>query len=206
MISADRMKSVRIAPLILSRSNATMIDGRIDERIEQLLLVLASSDEWQKSVRDLLEAFVAEEQAADHQQRRDRPRRERADRQRGGNEDRLVHQRALRHRPDDRQLAIGADAGNLLRVQREVVAEHARRSSSWRPWSAARHRPGCSRCRRSARAGSRRPSGSCDQVVRKSESVVRAPATSHREGVERLAARHGSCDRCLGTYLTSAAG
>ena len=33
--------------------------------------------------------------------------------------------RALGHRPHHRQLAVGVDAGDLLRVERQVVAEHA---------------------------------------------------------------------------------
>lgn len=44
-------------------------------------------------------------------------------RQGGGDEDRLVPQRALGHRPDHRQFAVGVDPGDLLGVQRQVVAE-----------------------------------------------------------------------------------
>ena len=79
----------------------------------------------QEAVRQLLEAFVAEEGAADHQQRRHQPRREGADRQRQRHQDRLVQQRALGHRPHHRQLALRRHAADLLRVQRQVVAEHA---------------------------------------------------------------------------------
>jgi hypothetical protein len=38
----------------------------------------------------------------------------------------LLRTRTQRHRPHHRQLALGLQAGHLLRVQREVVAEHAR--------------------------------------------------------------------------------
>jgi chromate transporter len=77
-------------------------------------------------VREFLDALVAQERTADDHQWDHRPRRDRADHERGRHEDRLVDQRALRDRPHDRQLAVGADAGDLLRIEREVVAEHAR--------------------------------------------------------------------------------
>ena len=76
-------------------------------------------------VGDLLEALEAQVGAAEHQQRDHRPGREGADQQGGGNEDRLVPQRALGHRPDHRQFAVGVDPGDLLGVQRQVVAENA---------------------------------------------------------------------------------
>ncbi len=76
-------------------------------------------------MRELLEALVAQEQAADHQKRRDRARHERADRECCGDQDRLVDERAFCNRPDDRQFPVGADAADLLRVEREIVAEDA---------------------------------------------------------------------------------
>ena len=127
MISADRMKSVRIAPRILSFSTASS-SSRERASAARCAAWCASSSAFrvQQLVRDLLEALVAQEQAADHQQRRDRPRQECADRERGGHQDQLVAHRPLRHRPDHGQLALGAHAADLFRVQREVVAEHAR--------------------------------------------------------------------------------
>jgi len=49
-----------------------------------------------------------------------------ADRERGRHQDGLVDERAFRDGPDDRQLAFGTHARHLLRVEREVVAEHPR--------------------------------------------------------------------------------
>jgi hypothetical protein len=37
----------------------------------------------------------------------------------------LLMKRALGHRPDHRQFAVGLDAGDLLGVERQVVAQHA---------------------------------------------------------------------------------
>ena len=79
----------------------------------------------QELVHELLEAFVAEERATHHQQRRDGPGRERADREGGRHEDDLVDHRALGDAPDHRQFAIRIHTGHLLRIQGEVVAEHA---------------------------------------------------------------------------------
>jgi len=44
----------------------------------------------QKRVRQLFETLEAQERAAQHQQRRNRPRRQRADGQRGGHQNQLV--------------------------------------------------------------------------------------------------------------------
>jgi len=81
----------------------------------------------QELVRDLLEPLVAEVEAADHQERRDGPRRDRTDEEGRRDEDRLVEEGALEDPPHDRELALGADPRHLLGVQREVVAEDARR-------------------------------------------------------------------------------
>ena len=80
----------------------------------------------QELVRQLFAALVAQEQPAKHQQRQHRPGRDGTDRQCDGHQDRLVEQRSLGHRPHDRQLARGADPRQLLGVQRQVVAQHAR--------------------------------------------------------------------------------
>jgi hypothetical protein len=104
------------------------VDLRIGDRFDQLLVVdRLLVPAVQEAVGELLEAFEAEEGAAQHQQRRHRPRRDGADGQRGRHQDRLVQERALGHGPHHRQLAVRIDAGDLLRVQRQVVAEHPRR-------------------------------------------------------------------------------
>ena len=77
-------------------------------------------------MRELLEAHVAEICAADHEQWHHGPRREGADGQRRRHKDGLVQQRTLGDGPHDRQLAIGPQAGHLLGVEREIVAQHAR--------------------------------------------------------------------------------
>jgi hypothetical protein len=77
-------------------------------------------------VGQLLAALEAEERPADHQQGGDRPGGEPADRQRRRHQDQLVHRGALGHRPDHRQLAVRVDAGDLLRVERQVIPQHPR--------------------------------------------------------------------------------
>ena len=126
MISAERMKSVRIAPLILSRSKATRSTLGIGQRLDDLGVVgVVLGLGVQQLVRQLLHALEAEEGAADHHQRDHRPGHEGAQQQRGRHQDRLVEHRALGDRPDHRKLALGIDARDLLRVEREVVAKHA---------------------------------------------------------------------------------
>ena len=127
MISADRMKSVRTAPLIFAFSAATTSTAGSDVAAHQLGVargVLRPT--VQEPVRELLEALVAEIGAAEHEQRRHRPGQEGADGQRRRHQDGLVDERALGDRPHDRQLAAGSQAGHLLGVEGEVVAEHAR--------------------------------------------------------------------------------
>jgi hypothetical protein len=79
----------------------------------------------QELVRQLLDALEAEVQPAQHQQRRDGLGRQRADGQRRGTRISLLRSEPFAHRPDHRQFALGAHAGDLLRVQRQIVAEHA---------------------------------------------------------------------------------
>ena len=76
-------------------------------------------------VRNLLESLVAEKGAAYHEQRSHRPRRQSADNEGRRHQDGLVDGGSLGHRPHDRQLAVGTDAGYLLGVERQVVAQHA---------------------------------------------------------------------------------
>jgi hypothetical protein len=123
MISALRMKSVRIAPLILSFSS---LGG--GQRLGQLGMVLfVFFLAVQELVRELLDTLVAEKQTADDQQRRHQPRHKGADQQRRRHQDGLVHHRTLGHRPHHRQLAVGAHAGDLLGVERQIVAQHTGR-------------------------------------------------------------------------------
>ncbi len=60
--------------------------------------------------------------------------RQRADDQRRGHEYHLVDERSFGHRPHDGQLAIGPYAGDLLCVQRQVVAKQPGRLLGQRPW------------------------------------------------------------------------
>jgi hypothetical protein len=76
-------------------------------------------------VRNLLDAFVTEKDTADHQERKDQRGGEGADEKRGRDEDELVHERALGDRPDDDEFAVGLEAGDLLGVEGEVVADDA---------------------------------------------------------------------------------
>ena len=155
MISADRMKSVRIAPLILSFSKRHQVDRGVGQRLRQFGVP-----------RGLVVAWRAGTCARASRSPRSRGRRrrpsaaastaqgaKRADGQRRRHQDRLVHQRTLGHRPDHRQLAVGA-------TRRRPAAHSApgrrpaRRRSSWsRPWSARRRRRARWRCRRAGRAG-----------------------------------------------------
>ena len=103
------------------------VDFRIHDGIEPLLTVcLVFRPGVQQRMRNLLEALVTKERTAKHQQRRDEPRQERAEQQRAGNKDGLVNGRSLEHGPNDRQFPVSPDARDLLRVQGEVVAQHAR--------------------------------------------------------------------------------
>jgi hypothetical protein len=78
-------------------------------------------------VREFFHALEAQKRPAQHEQRRHGPGGEGAHEQGRGHEDGLVHERALGHGPDHGQLAVGAHAGDLLGVERQIVAEHARR-------------------------------------------------------------------------------
>jgi hypothetical protein len=105
----DEIRADRALDLLLLDRHE--VDGGIGKALEQhpfpgLVLVPV-----QEAMSDLFEALVGEISAADHQQRRDRPRHDRADRERGRHEDRVdrrafatAHDRqlapALRRRPD----------------------------------------------------------------------------------------------------------
>ena len=81
----------------------------------------------QQAVQDFFDAFVAEVGAANHQHQRHGGRQKGAQEKGGGDDDGFVEQRAFAHRPNNRQLAAGVEAGELVGVEREVIAEYARR-------------------------------------------------------------------------------
>ena len=72
-----------------------------------------------------LETLVTQVGAAQHQQRRHRERRKHAQQQCDGHQDQLVAKRTARNRPHHRQFALGTYPGDLLRIQCQVVTEHA---------------------------------------------------------------------------------
>lgn len=74
-----------------------------------------------QAVKHLFEPFVAQVGTAHHQQRRNRPGCKSADQQRQRHQDRLVDQRTFGDAPHHRQFAIGFNAGDLLRVERQIV-------------------------------------------------------------------------------------
>ena len=125
MISAERMKSVRMAPWILSFSRATRSTvGSASACGEFGVMRVVLGSAVQKLVRQFLEAFEAEKRAAQHQQRRHRPWREGADGECRRHQNRLVDERAFGHRPHHRQFALGSYPGDLLGVERKVIAQH----------------------------------------------------------------------------------
>ena len=81
----------------------------------------------QKPVRELFKTLKAQEGAAHHKQRCDRPGREGTDGQRRRNQNSLVDERALGHGPHHGQFAVGFHARDLLRIERQVVTQHASR-------------------------------------------------------------------------------
>ncbi|MNS98891.1 hypothetical protein D3C72_1332720 [compost metagenome] len=79
----------------------------------------------QKLVRELLEALETQVRTTDHQQWRDQPRHERTDRQRRWHQNQFVDERALGHGPDYGDFPFGTHAGDLLGVERQIIAEYA---------------------------------------------------------------------------------
>ncbi len=77
-----------------------------------------------QTVQYLLHPFETEKRAAQHQQWRNRPGDEGADQQSQWHEDHFVNERPFRHSPDHGQLAIRPHAGNLLGIERQIVAQH----------------------------------------------------------------------------------
>ncbi len=75
---------------------------------------------------DLVRALVAEVGRAEHEDRGDRPRQELAEQQRRREDhQQLVAQGARGDAPDDRHLAVGGDAVDVLRGDGRVVDHHA---------------------------------------------------------------------------------
>ena len=72
-----------------------------------------------------LGAFVAQIGTADQQQGNDQPRYERTDQQGRRHQNQFVDERAFAHRPHHRQFAVGIHATDLMRIQREIIAEHS---------------------------------------------------------------------------------
>jgi hypothetical protein len=77
-----------------------------------------------KQVEQFFSSLETQVLATEHEQRRNQPGRHRADAQRRRHQNGLVAQRAFGHRPDHRQLAGGLHTGDLLGVQRQIVAQH----------------------------------------------------------------------------------
>ena len=128
MISADRMKSVRIAPDVIWRSRV-LPDGRGGRGVG----VMST-----KPAHYLLGALVAEVGGAQHQDRCHQPRHELTEQQRGRqDEQQLVAQGADRDPLDHRQLAVGGDAVHVLRRHRGVVDDDARRLGGRAPGRSA---------------------------------------------------------------------
>ena len=128
----------------------------------------------------LLVALEGKVEPAEHQERRDRLRQEGAEQQRGGQEEQqLVLQRADGDAPDDRQLALGGEAGDVARRHRRIVDDDAGRLG------ARLHR-----LRRGVIERRRRELGQRHHVVQQGEQ-----ATAHRWGPLVVI----TC-RCTGEY------
>ena len=78
-------------------------------------------------LQQLFRRFIAQECAAQHEERGQQPGRDRADQQRSGQqEEQLVAQRSLGDFPDDRQFAVGGEAHDIARGDGGIVDDHAR--------------------------------------------------------------------------------
>lgn len=90
------------------------------------MLLVVFRFRMQEPMRDFLKSLVAQERAAQHQQRGDYPGHECAQRQGNRHHDQFVDRRPLEHGPHDRQFASGPDTAHLLGVQSQIVSEHTR--------------------------------------------------------------------------------
>jgi len=122
MISAERMKSVLIAPatfLVLERLRIEA--GRLD-----LLLMLMRGMREDEFV-EFLRTLVAEIEPTEHEERDDHLRQQQAEHKGDRQEDeQLVLQRAESDLPDDRQLSGRGKAGDVARRDGRVVDDDAR--------------------------------------------------------------------------------
>ena len=78
----------------------------------------------QKRMGDFFKTFVAQEQAAQDQQRRYHPGSHQRQGQGRRHQDELVAEGALGHGPHHRQFTLGAHAGDFFSIDRQVVAQH----------------------------------------------------------------------------------
>ena len=122
----------------LRRENEVGADGALDlvafkglhvgfavgQRRQSRLALLLGVFLVQELVGQLFGALEAQKGPAKHQQYRHQPGHEGADQQRAGNQETLVEQRPLGHRPHHRQLAIRRHAGDLLGIECQIVAEN----------------------------------------------------------------------------------
>ncbi len=77
----------------------------------------------QELVGQLLDPLVAQVGPADHEQGQNGPGRHQADSQGRRDQDQLVAEGPLGHRPDHRQFALGAHPRHLLGIQGQVIAQ-----------------------------------------------------------------------------------
>ena len=121
MISAERMKSVRMAPFTCSFSSSC---GSPIASSQLFFMVVVVKD----LLEDLLGRFEGEIGAADHQQRRDQERRECRQQKRRRQQDQdLVLEAAPGDLADDRQLALRRETDDIARRDRGIVDDYAGR-------------------------------------------------------------------------------
>jgi hypothetical protein len=119
MISADRMKSVLMAP-----ATPLLFQMRRVDRFRLMMFVAGRLDQ----MNDLFRTLVTEIKTADHQQRRHQPGHKIVDQKRGRQQDhKLVEQRTARDLPDDRQLARRRQALHIGGRHGGVVDHDAKR-------------------------------------------------------------------------------
>ena len=116
------MKSVRIAPLTLSRSK--VLDPArpaLPDAAGAFLGCLSLC--VQRTYATLFGTLEAQERPANHQQGRN-GRYKGANQQRQRNEDHLVNKGPFRYAPHHRQLTVRPHAADLLRVQRQIISQY----------------------------------------------------------------------------------
>ena len=79
----------------------------------------------QQFVQHFFHALVAQKEAARHQQRRNQRRGKSTDEQSQRYQNQFIDQRPFEDRPHHRQLAIGFHARNLLRIECQIISQHA---------------------------------------------------------------------------------